>query len=64
MKNRPSYHLNDHVRLKKPHPCGGQVWQIIRLGADIRLQCDCCWHLLLLPRWKFERSFKQLVVHH
>ncbi len=30
------YELNDLVEMKKPHPCGTNRWQIIRMGADIR----------------------------
>jgi len=28
-------HLGDVVRLRKPHPCGGYTWEVVRLGADI-----------------------------
>ena len=34
--------LGDVVRLRKPHPCGGYEWNIVRLGADIGLQCTTC----------------------
>ncbi|MDT9126789.1 DUF951 domain-containing protein, partial [Escherichia coli] len=27
------YALNDIVEMKKPHPCGVNRWQIIRVGA-------------------------------
>ena len=31
------YELHDVVEMKKPHPCGTNRWEIIRLGADIRI---------------------------
>jgi hypothetical protein len=30
--------LNDILRLRKPHPCGGFEWRVVRLGADIGLE--------------------------
>ncbi|NJN54991.1 MAG: DUF951 family protein, partial [Anaerolineae bacterium] len=30
-------HIGDVVRLRKPHPCGGYEWRVVRLGADIGL---------------------------
>ena len=31
------YEVGDIVKLKKPHPCGSQEWEILRVGADFRL---------------------------
>ncbi len=42
--------LDDVVRLRRPHACGGNEWTITRLGADIRLRCNQCGHRILLPR--------------
>lgn len=33
------YEVGDIVKLKKPHPCGSQEWEILRVGADFRLKC-------------------------
>ena len=30
------YQVGDIVKLKKPHPCGSQEWEILRVGADFR----------------------------
>ena len=35
-------YLDDIVVLRKPHPCGGDTWRIVRLGADIGLLCMRC----------------------
>ena len=32
------YQVGDIVKLKKPHPCGSQEWEILRVGADFRLK--------------------------
>jgi hypothetical protein len=50
--------LGDVLALKKPHACGGNAWQIYRLGADIGLRCTTCGRLVLLPRSKLERRVR------
>jgi hypothetical protein len=42
--------LGDIIRLKKQHPCGSNEWQVVRLGADIRIECTGCHRLILLER--------------
>jgi hypothetical protein len=53
--------LGDVVRLKKPHPCGGFEWTVVRLGADIGVRCLGCGRRVLLPRRELERRLKQFV---
>jgi hypothetical protein len=57
----PDLNLDDIVRLRKPHPCGGYEWKIVRLGADIGLECLRCGRRVLLPRRKLARRMKTLV---
>lgn len=56
------YGLNDIVEMKKPHPCGTNKWKIIRLGMDIKIECEGCGHLVMLPRREFERKMKKVLV--
>jgi hypothetical protein len=51
----PSFLLGDVVRLSRSHPCGGNTWQIDRLGADLGLRCLGCGRHVLLPRQTAER---------
>jgi hypothetical protein len=55
------FKLDDVVRLRKPHPCGGYEWRVVRLGADIGLKCLKCNHRVLLPRSTVERRLKGFV---
>jgi hypothetical protein len=50
--------LGDVVRLKKPHACGENGWEITRVGADIRLRCTGCDRSVMLPRSEFDRRFR------
>ena len=33
------FDVGDIIKMKKPHPCGSQEWEILRVGADFRLKC-------------------------
>jgi len=55
------YYLGDVVRLRKPHPCGGREWTVVRLGADIGLRCLGCQHKVLLTRRDLGRRLKMFV---
>ena len=53
--------LGDVVRLRKKHPCGGAEWQVIRLGADVRMKCLSCQRQVVLERGVFERRVRAVV---
>ncbi len=61
MKEPLKLSVGDQIRLKKPHPCGGTDWEILRVGVDFRLQCLTCGHLILIPRLKVEKSLKKVL---
>ena len=42
MGEKLNYQVGDIVKLKKPHPCGSQEWEVLRIGADFRLKCLGC----------------------
>lgn len=54
------YELNEVVVLKKQHPCGGREWKIVRVGADIKLQCVKCGKYINLTRDALKKSAKQV----
>jgi hypothetical protein len=55
------FDLGDIVQMKKPHPCGTNEWEIIRMGMDIRIKCVACKHSVLIPRIKFEKKLKKIL---
>lgn len=52
--------LDDIIRLRKPHPCGSHEWKVVRLGADIGLECLGCGRRTLLTRRKLARRLKSI----
>lgn len=46
------------VMMKKAHPCGGTAWEIVRVGADIKLQCKTCGKYINLTRDELKKRAK------
>jgi len=57
----PELQLGDKLRLRKPHPCGSYEWKVVRLGADIGLECQRCGRKVLLPRRDLARRLKAVL---
>lgn len=55
------FNIGDIVKMKKAHPCGSDEWEILRVGADFRIKCRGCGHLVMLPRVKFEKNVKKVI---
>lgn len=58
---KQDYELHDVVEMKKQHPCGENRWEIIRMGADIRVKCLGCEQLVMMPRREFNRKMKKVL---
>ncbi len=58
---RAEYCLGMKVQMRKKHPCGSDLWTIVRLGMDIGLECCGCGHRILLPRVKFAKGIKRII---
>jgi hypothetical protein len=56
-----SYNIGDIVKMRKPHPCGSDQWEITRVGMDFRIKCLGCGRQVLLPRPKFEKGVKAVI---
>ncbi len=53
-------HVGDVLKLKKPHPCGGYEWEVLRVGADFRLKCLGCNHQIMIARRILEKNIKEI----
>ena len=52
------FELNEIITTKKKHVCGNDKWKIIRVGADIRIECVNCGRIVLIPRIELEKKVK------
>ena len=55
------YKLGSIVMMKKEHPCGTNEWQIIRIGADIKIKCCKFGRTIMMPRFEFNRKLKKVL---
>ena len=53
--------LGDRLLMKKPHPCGGREWAVLRVGMDFRLRCTTCGREMMVPRSKAEKAVKKIL---
>lgn len=59
---RKVFELGDIVLMKKPHPCGTNEMEIIRMGMDIRIKCTGCQHSVLIPVLSSRRTSRKCSV--
>ncbi len=57
------YKLYDIVEMKKMHPCKkSKNWQIIRMGADIKVKCEGCGAIVMFSRHDFEKKAVRIIL--
>ena len=62
MLNNEEYKIGTIVSLKKPHPSGTTKWEIIRLGADIKIKSTIKKDLfIMMERKYFNRKVKKII---
>ncbi len=54
-------HVNDVLKMKKPHPCGSYTFYCLRVGMDFKLKCTVCGHEIMLPRQRAEKNIKRII---
>ncbi len=50
--------VGDKIKSKKPHPCGATEWEVIRVGADFKLKCTGCGHIIMVDSEKLKKMRK------
>ena len=55
------FNVGDRIEVKKPHPCGSNLFRIMRVGSDVRLMCVGCGRDLTLDRIKVEKIIKKVI---
>jgi hypothetical protein len=53
------FKLNDIVMMKKKHPCGCDLFKVIRVGADVKIKCQECGRVIMMPRIDFRKRMKK-----
>ena len=61
MDKRWTYEVGDVVKLKKPHPCGGKEWEIVRTGADYKIKCLTCGRVVMLTPDELKKRIRRII---
>lgn len=63
--NSTNVELYDVVELKREHPCSkrSKLFQVVRLGADLKIMCLGCGNIILIDRLQFNKRLKRIVEH-
>ena len=54
------YKLGSFVIMKKGHPCGTNYFEVVRVGADIKIKCVNCGRVVMMPRVEFNKKIKKV----
>jgi len=59
----PTYQLFDIVEMKKEHPCVNRTkrFQIVRVGADIKIMCLGCGNIIMMTRYDFNKRIRKVI---
>ena len=52
--------VGDILIMKKPHPCGGNEFEVLRIGADFKIKCTSCGREVMAPRVRIEKNIKRI----
>lgn len=52
--------VHDILTMKKPHPCGENKFEVLRVGMDFKIKCLSCGHEVMAPRSKIEKRIKSI----
>ena len=64
MKGPIDLFVGDVIELRKPHPCGGTVWRVLRVGLDVGIECSTCQRYVLVPRSRLESRLKRFITQY
>ncbi len=53
--------MNKKVKTKKSHPCGNDIWTVVRVGADFKLKCEKCSRVVMLSYEDFKKRVVKIL---
>ncbi|MDE6058473.1 MAG: DUF951 domain-containing protein [Clostridia bacterium] len=53
--------LGDKIETKKPHPCGGKIWELTRKGADMKIKCLTCGRIVMLTPDELKQRIRRVL---
>ena len=56
-----NFKAEDLLEMKKSHPCGGNIFQVLFVGSDVKIRCTTCGRQMVLNRVKLEKGIKRVL---
>lgn len=53
--------VGNRIQLKKAHPCGKDLFEIIRVGSEVRVRCEGCGRDMTIDRIKLEKAIRRII---
>ena len=53
--------VSDVLKMKKQHPCGCEMFTVLRVGMDFKLRCQKCGHEIMIARSKAEKNIRNII---
>ena len=54
------FSVGDIVQMKKSHPCGGDIFVILRVGSRVRIKCERCGRDMDMDRIRLEKAIREI----
>jgi hypothetical protein len=54
------YNVGDHLITKKKHVCGSDEWEVLRIGAEIKIKCVNCSRELMIFKAVLDKKIKTI----
>ena len=55
------YSVGGKIFSKKPHACGGNVWTVLRIGADVKIKCEKCGRIVFVSVTEADKMTKRYI---
>jgi hypothetical protein len=52
--------IGDIIDTKKPHPCGNNRFEVLRIGMDFRIRCMKCDKQIWISRTNLEKRIRKI----
>lgn len=56
--------LGSKLILKKGHPCGENLWEIVSFGVICKIKCLGCGRIVVIDRTDLKKRIKKVVEEH
>ena len=61
MAKHVEFKAGDVIKMKKQHPCGSDLWEVIFAGSDVKMKCKGCGRMVIVARSKIVSGIKEVL---